>query len=207
MHDESDKAPKPQEVEPKPQDVKSVDSESRAGWMPSKWDMWHGLLGVLAFTLGVTSLWLWSKVREETRDGRQALASSKERSQSVLANEKRSSKELLGATREQAAEQQATAFAAAIQPVIGLKGQVPEITDRSIQSATENLARLGNYSFVAVTDTAGKVISSSDLTIIGQSFTGQLTEGVSKVDGQNQAAAAIGSGGNVLGHVIVRIRN
>ncbi len=200
MHDESNKTTKPQ-------DVQSGNGESRAGWMPRKWDMWHGLLGVVALTLGVTSLWLWSEVRGEKSDSRQALASSAERAQSLLANEKRSGKELLGETREQAAAQQATAFAAAIQPVIGLKGQVPEITDRSIQSATENLARLGNYSFVAVTDTEGKVISSSDLTIIGQNFTGRLTEGVSKVDGQDQAAAAIGSGGNVLGHVIVRIRN
>ncbi|MGV3618917.1 MAG: hypothetical protein ACO1SV_26625 [Fimbriimonas sp.] len=124
----------------------------------------------------------------------------------MLNEQRQASESTLGAAREEAARNQALAFAAAIQPVMAFRGQIPEVTNRSVQSATENLARQGNYSFVAVTDTNGKVVSSSDLTVIGRDFTGNLEPGVALVEGQNQAVAPIGTDGTAMGHVVIRIR-
>lgn len=171
------------------------------------WDRLHSGLGAVVLALGITSVWLWSEVRDEKSDAREAIAASDQRGQRLQGEAERRGGEALRASREEAAQYQATAFAMAIQPVMTLMGQVPEVTDRSVQSATENLARNGNYSFVAVTDAAGKVISSSDITVIGREFGTDLKEGVSRVEDENQAVAPIGVEGSRMGFVIVRIRN
>lgn len=173
----------------------------------SRWDTWHIVFGVLALTFAITSLWLWSEVSSEKRESREALALNEQRSQEQLNQQGQKSDAVLMETRKEAALNQATAFAAAIQPIMGFKAQVPEITDRSVQAATESLARQGPYSFVAIADAAGKVIASSDIAIIGRDFAGNLQEGVGQVDGENQAMAKIGTTGNDFGWVVLRLRN
>lgn len=173
----------------------------------SRWDTWHIVFGVLALAFAITSIWLWSEVADEKSDSREALAMNEQRSQDLLNQQGERSQAVLIEAQKEAALNQATAFAAAIQPIMGFKDQVPEITNRSVQSATERLARQGPYSYVAITDAAGKVIASSDLTIIDRNFAGSLQEGVREVDGENQATAKIGSEGNDFGWVVVRLRN
>lgn len=171
------------------------------------WDTWHIVLGVVALAFAITSIWLWTAVAGARRDAQTAIAQNDQKNQDMLTAQGRQSDAMLMETRKEAALNQATAFAAAIQPIMGFKSQVPEITDRSVQAATERLARQGPYSYVAITDATGKVIASSDITIIGRDFKGNLQEGVIQVDGENQAMAKIGSAGNDFGWVVVRIRN
>jgi hypothetical protein len=173
----------------------------------SPWDAWHIVLGVLALAFAITSIWLWTEVAGAKSDASKAIAQNDQRNQELLNTQGEKSAAVLMETRKEAALNQATAFAAAIQPIMSFKAQIPEITDRSVQGATESLARQGSYSFVAITDADGKVIASSDLAIIGRDFAGNLQEGVGQVDGENQAMAKIGSTGNDFGWVVLRLRN
>ncbi|MFI5386718.1 MAG: hypothetical protein ACHQ50_11435 [Fimbriimonadales bacterium] len=64
--------------------------------------------------------------------------------------------------------QTADAVAASIRPLMTLKDQVPEITDRTLQSVVAGLVEQGNYSLIAVVDDRGRVLASSDLALIGK---------------------------------------
>lgn len=172
----------------------------------STWDWRHGLLGAFALILGITSLWYYEQLVATRRTTQTALLKSQERGQQLVGDAENRGKQVLVESRKAGALSQATAFAAAIQPIMTFRGQVPEITDRSVQAATRNLAQRGNYSFVAITNPAGRVIASSDLTIIGRDFKGTLQEGVAAVDGENQAVASIGGENVDAGWVIIRIR-
>lgn len=191
-----------QEPKPAPIDSKAVVQPNPP---PLKWDTRHIVLGVAALFFGIMTIWLWTGLNAAKSQGKSQLLTSEQQGQERLEGQKLESQRTLSATREEAALQQASAFATAIQPIMSLKGQVPEISDRTIQAATKNLAQLGEYSFVSVTDADGRVIGSSDLTIIGQDFSGNLAEGVSTVNGQNQAVAAISSDGGRFGFVVIRI--
>lgn len=74
-------------------------------------------------------------------------------------------------SRRQGIQNTADAAAAALAPFLVLRGQVPEITDRSLQSVVQNLVLNPNLRFVAITDSTGKVLASSDLTMVGREAT------------------------------------
>lgn len=74
----------------------------------------------------------------------------------------------LEASRKRSLQRSADTAAAALSPFFALKGQVSEISDRSLQSVVRNLVKNESLRFVAVTDSSGKVLASSDLTMVGR---------------------------------------
>lgn len=170
------------------------------------WDIGHSALSVLAAGLAIAGLWLWSQYERDRKTARTTVAQAQSQNQRILDSERIASEEALQAAYREAARGQATAFAAAIQPLMSFRGQVPEITNRSVQAAAEDLARRGNFSLVAISDSSGSVISSTDLATVGRPFPGQLEPGVTEVEGQNQAIATIGESGSTMGFVVLRMR-
>jgi hypothetical protein len=101
-------------------------------------------------------------------------------------------------SKRQGLQQSADAAAASIAPFLVLRGQVSEISDRSLQSVVRNLLTNQKLKFVAILDVAGKVLASSDLTMVGKS--------VSLPSGLQIAKSRIGTnpalGGIVLGEAL-----
>ncbi|HWA82940.1 MAG TPA: hypothetical protein VG820_05885, partial [Fimbriimonadaceae bacterium] len=69
---------------------------------------------------------------------------------------------------QQANQRTANGVAAAVRPLMALKGQLPEISDRTLQSVVAGLLAGNDYRFVAITDNGDRVLACSDLALIGR---------------------------------------
>lgn len=94
----------------------------------------------------------------------------------------------------------AAAIAASIQPVMALKQQVPEITDRTLQAVCQGLLQDRKYRFVAITDAQGVVVASSDLALVGKPLSGGAPTA-----GALEAMSRIGTSETNLGTVTLRM--
>jgi hypothetical protein len=123
-------------------------------------------------------------------------------------SERKAAEEALDQATGDGVMQAAAAAAAAVQPAFTFRGQVPEITDRTLQSVCETLLLTNAYDFVAITDTGGTVLASSDLAIVGRPIEGVKVGELElkKVEDAWQAAAPVRSESSSLGSVVLRER-
>jgi hypothetical protein len=159
------------------------------------WAAWA--LGALSAVLLIVVLWTAFRVFSIERTTQQRLQSARAEAAAQVTS-----------ARTESAMKVARAFAAGIQPILALRGQVPEITDRTVQQATEALIREGDYRLVQVIDRSGLVVASSDLASVGRRGAAGPTDpaGVEVVDDSVQAVTPIGEGRLRYGSVLVRIR-
>lgn len=119
------------------------------------WVFYTGLLIVAGCLMWAVAITLASANLKAAFDGK-------------LAQVEAANQEHLALVERRSNEQSAKAAAAALRPLMALNGQIPEVSDRTLQSVVGNLVAGGNYRFVAITDNAGKVLASSDLAMIGR---------------------------------------
>ncbi|HVT14410.1 MAG TPA: hypothetical protein VHE55_19260 [Fimbriimonadaceae bacterium] len=85
-----------------------------------------------------------------------------------LAQAEATNQEHIAFVERQANQETAAGVAAALHPLLALKGQTPEISDRTLQSVVSGLLANNDYRFVAITDNGNRVLACSDLALIGR---------------------------------------
>ena len=123
----------------------------------------YGVVAV-AILLATAAVWAAFAAANNAREASDLRASGAK----SLADAKADGDRREAAAEKAGIERAAKGFASAVAPFVALKGQVPEVSDRSFQSAVRNLLATGNYKFVAVTDASGTVLASSDLASVGR---------------------------------------
>ena len=131
-------------------------------WQPKAWMFYAA--AVAACVLGVWAI----SASLATGRANEALAAVKADAQKTLTAAQAQAAQDLGAARQAGLRRTAQAVARVLEPFVAIKGQVPEISDRTLQSAVRNLVKDRDLRFVAVTDASGKVVAASDLTLVGR---------------------------------------
>jgi C4-dicarboxylate-specific signal transduction histidine kinase len=121
------------------------------------WDMRHTALAVATALLLILTLWLMISRAQQVGALTQELRQHREAESERLMEQRLAD---TAATAE--------AYAAGIAPLVALRGQVPEITERTLQQSVAALIADGDYTRVEVTDASNRIIASNDLARIGQ---------------------------------------
>ena len=72
--------------------------------------------------------------------------------------------------RTSASSSLARTLGASLHQIFVMRSQFPEISDRTFQAIATEMANTGDYKLVAVADSSGTIIASSDLTLVGTSI-------------------------------------
>jgi hypothetical protein len=72
--------------------------------------------------------------------------------------------------RTSASSSLARTLGASLHQIFVMRSQFPEISDRTFQAIATEMANTGDYKLVAVADSSGAIIASSDLTLVGTSI-------------------------------------
>lgn len=136
-----------------------IGANSRPGSVPKwahPWALYTGIVIVTACILWAISVTVASANLRESFEDQMALADAQSQRQATM-------------LQKDGLRQSAESVAASVKPLLIFKGQVPEITDRTLQAVVSDLVDTGRYCFVAISDSDGKVLASSDLALIGKS--------------------------------------
>lgn len=100
----------------------------------------------------------------------------------------------------------AEAFASGVEPLMYLRNRGGEITDETLRQATNSLGQKGGFSLVAVLDSAGMIITTTDATMrLGSRYPTYKGPGGSETkreDGKWEVQRPVSSAGN-LGSVVL----
>ncbi len=108
--------------------------------------------------------------------------------------------------KELGAERGATAFAAAVLPLLDLRSKNQIIDDEALQRVCEDMVSGNGFEFAAITDNSGNVIAASDVKFKGKVYPGINTKAVNETekDGVVEVSRPVARGNVPFGAVVVR---
>ncbi len=169
----------PREAQPKPE---------RTSW--KEWVNPHGML-FAASTAVFIVLFAVQSVRVAVQEGRHSSELDAQRTEHTSD---------LNEVRTSASLSLASTLGASLHQLFVMRSQFPEISNRTFQAVATEMAGTGDYKLVAVADSSGAIIASSDLTLVGTPIS-QLP----KSDSTFVASSEIKEAGALLGTVRVEV--
>jgi hypothetical protein len=103
--------------------------------------------------------------------------------------------------RTSASSSLARTLGASLHQIFVMRSQFPEISDRTFQAIATEMANTGDYKLVAVADSSGAIIASSDLTLVGTSISQ-----IPKSDSPLVATSSIKDVNAMLGTVRIEVQ-
>ena len=108
--------------------------------------------------------------------------------------------------KEMGAQRGATAFAAAVLPLMDLRSKNQFIDDEALQRVCEDMVAGNGFEFAAITDNSGNVIAASDVKFKGKAYPGIDTHAVKETEtgGAVEVSHPVARGTIPFGAVVVR---
>jgi len=102
----------------------------------------------------------------------------------------------------------ANALASGLHQLFLLRSQYPEISERTFQAVCAELAATQNFDLAVITDSRQRILASSDLKLVGQTYPNPITGSSSseKQDGKWVVTAPVKSQEATLGGVVLRLK-